>query len=219
MEPSQLVVIGAGLTAFAVSVVVWPVVHVLITLAHEGGHAMAVSLMGGSVKSLKALRPQGGVTTFTGLGPLGRFVTALAGYVGPSAFGLAGAYLLSRGQVRTVLWISVVLLLMALFAAGSFYTRFAIIAIGAVIVMVMRKASDGQEAFFAYTWIWFLLFGGFIHVLAFQNLRHAGPDKSSDAYVLRQLTFLPASLWSGLFWLASLTALVYGGGILLGYYR
>ena len=33
--------------------------------------------------------------------------------------------------------------------------------------------------------------------------------------VLRNMTWLPASVWSGFFWLAALIALVFGAGILL----
>jgi divalent metal cation (Fe/Co/Zn/Cd) transporter len=87
---------------------------------------------------------------------------------------------------------------------------------GAVIVAILRYASTGQQIFFAYTWIWVLLIGGFVNVLVLQHLRGRGGDTSSDAYALRKLTFLPASLWSGVFWLGTLVAFVYGAGILLG---
>jgi divalent metal cation (Fe/Co/Zn/Cd) transporter len=89
------------------------------------------------------------------------------------------------------------------------------VVLGGLIVLMLHSASAGQQSFFAYTWVWLLLFGGFGQVLAFQHERRNGGDTGSDAVVLRTMTWLPASLWSGFFWLASLIALVVGAGILL----
>lgn len=221
-HPSQVVAVGAGLLAFGLSLIVWPIVRFAVTIAHEGGHALTASMMGGSVDSIHVHRkghPDGLGVTYFRSGPVGTFFALLAGYIGPSAFGLGGAVLLTAGRVTVVLWLSLFFLALALFQAGNLLGRFAMIVIGAVIVLVMRYGSAGQQVFFAYTWIWFLLFGGFGHVLVLQQGRKEGGDTGSDAYQLRRMTFLPASLWSGFFWLLTLGALLYGGGILLGIVR
>jgi hypothetical protein len=215
-DRSEIMVVGAGFLAFAVSLIVWPIVRFAITIAHEGGHAVTASMMGGKVNSIKLHRTGGGVTHFKDTGPFGTFLTALAGYTGPSIFGLIGAMLLSKGHVDAVLYLSLFFLVLALLRTGNFFGGLAVVLTGAMVFVVARYGSSGQQTFFAYTWVWFLLFGGFGHVLALQRLRGEGKDDSSDAFQLKAMTFLPASLWSGFFWLGSLAALVYGGGILLG---
>ncbi len=210
---------GSGLLALVISVIVWPVVGFVITVAHEGGHAITGSLMGGRVDAIEIHADQSGGTYVSGLGRPGNIFTGLAGYVGPSIFGLAGALLLTRQQTTAVLWLSVVLLAVALFQSSNMIGRVVTVCTGAAIVLVIRFLSRGQQTFFAYTWIWLLLFGGFGHVVELQQIRRRGTDKASDAYKLRAITFLPASLWSGIFWLFSLAALILGGGILLGAVR
>jgi hypothetical protein len=213
---SKLVVVGAGLLALVIAVIAWPIVGFAITVAHEGGHAFTGALMGGAVTSVTMDRHQGGLTKVQGIGPFATLLFFLAGYLGPSVFGLAGAILLTKGQVSVVLWLSLVFLALALLQSRNLVSIVATIATGAVVGAVLRYASAGQQTFFAYTWIWFLLIGGWGHVILLQALRRGGPDPGSDALQLRKLTFLPASLFSGVFWLGSLAALIYGAGVLLG---
>src|SRR5205814_8719424 len=107
---SQSVVVMSGLVALVLSLIVWPVVRFAVTIAHEGGHALTASMMGGTVRSIHVYRnkdPRGrGLTTWSGVGPVGRFFTTLAGYVGPSIFGLGGSVLLAGGHSAAVLWLS-----------------------------------------------------------------------------------------------------------------
>jgi hypothetical protein len=60
--------------------------------------------------------------------------------------------------------------------ARNLTTLAIMIATGVVILMVFRSASPGQQTLFAYTWIWFLLFGGFGGVLTLQYIRGQGAD-------------------------------------------
>ena len=207
---------GSGFLGLVLSLPVFTLLSYALTIAHEGAHALTVAMTSGKVQSITVSRGGGGLTKFTGAGPLGSFFVFLAGYLGPSAFGLLGAVLLAGNKVTAVLGVSLVLLFLALIQSGNFAARAAILVVGAIIVLVLRHASAGQQLFFAYTWIWFLLIGGFVNVIGLQNLRGKGPDNRSDAFQLRKLTFLPASLWSGFFWLATLAALGYGAGILFG---
>lgn len=213
---APVLVAGSGMLALVLSVLVWPVVMFLTTIAHEGGHAFTGSLMGGTVKHIRIHRTGGGVTRFEdGIGPVAFFLAALAGYAGPSVFGLIGAMLLARGQVSVVLWLSLVFLAMALLSTNNWFGGVLIVVVGAVVVLVIRFATGGERTFFTYTWIWLLLFGGFAHVLKMQILRGKGGD-IVDLGVLRDKTLLPRSLWSGFYWLFSLVVMVVGGGILLG---
>jgi hypothetical protein len=220
-EGSQAMVICAGLVALAASLALWPIMRFIITIAHEGSHAITGSMMGATIAKIEIFRsrpgqPRGATSYTKTAGPFGMFLTTMAGYLGPSVFGLGGALLLAAGHTEAVLSISVIFLFIALLNTGNAIGQIATIMVGAAIILIIRNASPGQQTFFAYVWIWFLLIGGFGHVLAFQSERRSGDDTGSDAYRLRLMTFLPASLWSGFFWLATLAALIYGGGILLG---
>ena len=214
--PPPVLVAGAGLLALVLSVVVWPVVTVLMTIAHEGGHALTGSLLGGTVKYIKIRQTGDGVTQFApGIGPVAHFFAALAGYAGPSVFGLLGAVLLADGQVSVVLWLSLVFLVLALLSTSNWFGGVLIVVVGGVIVLVIRYATGGERTFFTYTWIWLLLFGGVVDVFAMQALRRRG-GQIPDLHILRAKTYVPTSLWSGFYWLLSVVILVVGGGILLG---
>jgi hypothetical protein len=214
-----MLVVGSGLLALVLSLAAWPMISFAVTIAHEGGHAISAAVMGGKVESIHVHRrrnPIAGVTKFRGVGPFGTFLTALAGYLGPSVFGLLGALMLTRGKTVVVLWLSLIFLLLALIQSGNLVGAIAIVALGTVIVVILRDTAAGTQSFLAYTWIWCLLFGGFGHVLTLQRARGQGADSGSDVVALRKMSLLPASLWSGFFWLLTLAALIYGGLILLG---
>lgn len=216
---SRAIGIGSGLVALILTVVLWPLASFAITIAHEGGHAFTASLMGSDVKFIEVNSRQNsirGLTKFTEAGPLGDFLTKLAGYIGPSIFGLIGTLLLVADKVVDVLWLSLFFLLLALVQMRNLLGAFAVVVTGGLIVLTLRYMSGAVQAFLTYVWIWFLLLGGFGHVIALQRSRAQGPDTGTDAYDLRRSTHLPASLFSGFFWLFSLLSLLYGGVLLLG---
>src|SRR6185437_2426966 len=110
----MMMVVGTGLIALVISVIAWPLFTLVVTIPHEGGHAIVGSVMGGKIGSIKMDHRGNGVTLIKSLGPFGSFLTSLAGYIGPSIFGIAGAALLAKHHVSTVLWISIAMLVLAL---------------------------------------------------------------------------------------------------------
>ncbi len=216
---SPVLVLGTGLLALALGLVTWPIMKHTITLAHEGGHALFASLSGGTVDSVKVNRGISSATKVAGVGPLGRFLTALAGYLGPSLFGLAGALLLTGGRTVAVLWLSLLFLALMMLVVANLFGAVVLVGTGGLLFLAARYATGEAQTVAAYTWVWFLLIGGFLHVLDFRRERAKGPDTGSDAVALRAMTFLPAPLWVGFFWLATLAALLYGAAILLGRVR
>jgi hypothetical protein len=213
---SPVLVLGTGLLALVLALFTWPIMKHTITLAHEGGHALFVKLSGGTVESVKVNRGTSSGTSFAGLGGLGRFVSALAGYLGPSLFGLAGAVLLTRGRTVAVLWLSLAFLALMMLVVANLFGAVVLVGTGGLLVLAARYATGEAQTVAAYTWVWFLLIGGFLHVLDFRRERAKGPDTGSDAVQLRRMTYLPAPLWVGFFWLATLAALLYGAAVLLG---
>jgi glucose-6-phosphate-specific signal transduction histidine kinase len=219
---SAMLIVLTGLLALVIVTVSWPVIRFSISIAHEGGHALFASVLGGTVKSVHlAHRKNGNLTTYSGTSGLATFVTTMMGYLSPSMFGLIGALLLVHGATRAVLWLSLLFLAILLLQVAHLRGALIVVAVGAVIFLFARYGSDGAQTVFAFTWIWFLLIGGFRHVVYYLGVRRAAkeskkPDKSSDGYRLKEQTHIPAPLWVGFFWLATLAALVLGAAILLG---
>ena len=205
-----------GVVAFVVVAVAWALTRAGVTIAHEGAHALTASAIGGKVGGINIKRGGGGSTNDNVTDPAKSFLVFLAGYLGPPVFGLCGAMLLSTGRVRPTLWLSVFLLACALVMAKGWYSTVTILVTGGLIFLVIRYAGEATQVFFAYTWIWYLLFGGIRAVLRLAAVHAEGPAPTSDAGRLRELSFIPAKLFVGFFGLASFAALVAGGLIMVG---
>ncbi|MFC7479894.1 M50 family metallopeptidase [Luedemannella flava] len=205
--------------ALSLVFVAWAVTGYASTIAHEGGHALTASAFGATVLELVINRDTSGHTRVLGAGPGASVAIGLAGYLGPSAFGLAGAALLSGDRARAVLWLSLFFLACALLVSRGWVSRVSVLALGGAFVLVLRAHSPNLEAWFAYTWIWFLLISGVRDTLGLARIRSRGPDRATDAYHLRQLTYVPASVFTGLFVVLSLAAAIFGAVVLLGGHR
>jgi hypothetical protein len=207
-----------GLVAAGIAAGAWVLTRAAVTIAHEGGHALAASAVGGRVVNIDIFRHGGGLTKAAEIAEHDgkQFLFFIAGYVGPSLFGIAGAILLSSGRVLAALWLSLVLVACALWLAKGWFSVGATAVVGGIIFLVIRYAGPGAQTFFTYTWIWFLLIGGVRAVLVLSDLRADGKDTSSDAYQLGQLTSLPAAIFVGFFTLVGFAALIAGGLIMAG---
>ncbi len=198
----------AAVTLIAVAVPpFWAVVRGIALIAHEGAHAVTGSLQGGRVKSVK-LRAAGlGRTDVTGMPGTG-FAFQLAGYLGPSVFGVAAAALIARGLAVLVLWIAIVLLAVLVFSVRNLFGVALVAGTGWLLWSMAHSRDAGLETVTAYALAWLLLWSGIRYVLK----HRAGAE---DAKSLRKITRLPRTLWF-LVWLAgSVTALVYGWGMLV----
>ena len=207
----------AGVVGFTVVAVAWALAQVGVVIAHEGGHALMGSAVGGKVVDITIERTSGLTRVEVPLkDPVKQFLVGLAGYLGPPVFGVGGAMLLSTGRVRPLLWLSLFLLVCALVMAEGWRSAAWIVVTGALFLLVIRYAGEGGQTFFAYTWIWYLLFGGVRSVVMLAQIHAESPRAATDAGQLRQLSLLPAKLFVGFFGLVSFAALVAGGLILVG---
>ena len=129
LSAQAAVLIGvAALAAVGVSQF-WLVTRHVGVIAHEGAHAV-MGLGTGRVRRVM-LNPDGTGTTYLQLPRGSAHVAAgLAGYLGPSAFGLAAAALIAAGHIVAVLWL--VLLLLALLLVLLVRTAF-----GVVLILVI----------------------------------------------------------------------------------
>src|SRR5215472_1320608 len=101
-QPSRTLVLVTGLLAVAAvaSRRVWPLSRTVVTMAHEGGHALVALLTGRRLAGVRLFHNAAGVTVSAGYsgGPAVVF-TALAGYLSAPLLGLGAAALLATGHL------------------------------------------------------------------------------------------------------------------------
>jgi hypothetical protein len=201
-QPARVLVLGTALLALAAvaSARIWPVSRTVVTIAHEGGHALMALLTGRRVDSVRVLRSTAGVTVSEGSpAGLGIVLTAAAGYPAPPLLGMGAAALLATGHVAVMLILSLVLLAALAIAVRNVFGMLAVIVTAAAIAVVLWRASGLAESAFGYALTWFLLFGGVRPVLELQRTRRRGRGAATDADQLARLTGTPGWLWVGLF--------------------
>jgi hypothetical protein len=212
-QPSRGLVLASALVALIAvgSRRIWPVTRTVVTIAHEGGHALAALLTGRRLDSVRVLRSTAGVTVSSGSrsGP-GIVLTTAAGYTAPPLLGLGAAALLATGHLVSMLLISLAGLAGLAIAVRNVYGMVAVLATGAAIGVVLWRGSPLAEAAAGYALTWFLLLGGVRPVLELQRTRQRRGGGSTDADQLAALTGLPGWLWVGMFGLVALGALTAG---------
>ncbi|GGL90987.1 MULTISPECIES: M50 family metallopeptidase [Micromonospora] len=216
--PQWLVLLTAAVALVVVATrLPWRIARNTITIAHEGGHALVALLTGRKLRGIRLHSDTSGLTLSAGRpsGP-GMVLTLLAGYVAPSLVGLAGAWLLGGNRITLLLWVAVALLLAMLLLIRNVFGVVSLLVTGGVVLAVSWYASPQVQAAFAWTGVWFLLFGGVRPVAELQRMRTWGRMPESDADQLARLTPFPALFWVALFALVNLLALAVGAALLAG---
>jgi hypothetical protein len=210
-----------GVTAFASLVMVlnpsvWRLASKVITIAHEGGHALASVLSGRRLDGIRLHSDSSGVTYSRGksTGP-GLVLTGAAGYLTPSLLGVGAAWLLSARHLTAMLWLAVALLVATLIAIRNLFGATAVLLTAGGVLAVSWLASAAVQAGFGYLAAWFLLFGGLRPVLELPRRHRKGSGGTTDAGQLARLTRIPSAVWIALFVLVSLAALALGARLLM----
>jgi len=225
-----------GLTGLIALIVVlntgsWRLSGKVITIAHEGGHALVSVLSGRKLDGIRLHPDSSGVTYSRGrrTGP-GLVLTAAAGYVMPSLLGAGAAALLAERHLTAMLWLALVLLAATFLAVRNVFGAVAVLATAVAVFAVSYYAPPAVQAGFAYLAAWFLLFGGVRPVVELargeiRGRRGAGGSRgsrgsrawvqASDADQLARMTGVPAGLWVALFALVALAALAVGASLLI----
>jgi hypothetical protein len=208
--PSRILVLVAGLAALAMVGWrrAWPVSRTLVTIAHEGGHALVAVATGRRLDSVRVHRSTAGLTVSKGkpYGP-GIVATAAAGYLAPPLLGLGAAALLGTGHLVATLAASLVLLASLAIMVRNAYGMLAVLTAGAVVALVVWRGNSLLQAALGYAMAWFLLLGGIRPVLELQQSRRRGRAARSDADQLARLTGVPGSAWVALFAVVAVAAL------------
>lgn len=206
--PSAAAVV-VGLVAFgAVAMDAgWQVIRYGTVMAHEGAHAVIGSLSFRHVNGITLNADASGATSMNPGGCLGGIVVALAGYVGPSLFGLGAARLIQMGHIVAVLWVALFLLGILLTGLRRSYGMITVALVGGAVYLLGHYTPAGAQVVAAYGITWLLLLSGVRRVL------EVGAASGDGAY-LAGLTHLPRALWF-LVWLAATLGAVAAGGSML----
>ncbi|ANC31542.1 M50 family metallopeptidase [Isoptericola dokdonensis] len=211
--PDQAIVLAAGLAALAVVLVtpVWRVARHVVTIAHEGAHAVVAMLTGRRLDGIRLHSDTSGLTVTAGRPRgAGMVLTAFAGYVGPGLVGLGAAWLLRAGYAVGLLWLLVVLLALLLLKIRNWFGLWSVLVSGALLVAVSWWLDPQAQSAVAYAVTWFLLLGSVRPVFELQAQRSRGRARSSDADQLGRLTGVPAVVWVGVFVAVTAGCLVLG---------
>ncbi|WP_157530076.1 M50 family metallopeptidase [Microtetraspora niveoalba] len=215
--PAWLIVL-AGLAALAVVAYPpsWHLSRGLITIAHEGGHALAAVLTRRRLHGIRLHSDTSGVTLTRG-NPrgLGMIITAGSGYVAPSLLGFGAAWLTSSGHITLLLWGVLALLACMLLMIRNMFGVVSLLATGGAVFAVSWFAQPSVQAVVAYAAVWFLLLGGVRPIIELQRKRRRGRAPDSDADQLARLTHVPGTFWVAVFLLVSAAALAAGGWLLM----
>ncbi|WP_427895328.1 M50 family metallopeptidase [Kribbella sp. GL6] len=221
-EASLRLVIGTGVVALLLIAwrPVWKYTRQVVTIAHEGAHGLIAALVGRKLSGIRLHSDTSGVTVSRGKPTGGGMIAVLlAGYPGPALFGLAAAFVLSRGYAVAMLWGLLLALVILLLQIRNLFGLWSVLVFGAVVFGVTWWGSTSVQTTFAHLLTWFLLLAAPRAVLELQYSRRRGQGRSSDADQLRRLTGVPALMWVGVFGLVTLGCLALGvvwSGVLPG---
>jgi hypothetical protein len=212
-DPPWWIVLVAGVAALLAVAhgQTWQLSRNVVTIAHEGGHAVLALVTGRKLDGIRLHSDTSGVTVSRGKphGP-GMILTALAGYITPPLLGLGCAWLLSDGRITLMLWTAIALLAAMLIMIRNMYGVLSVVATGAIIFAVSWLGDATVQAGFAYLGAAFLLLAGARPVIELQQKRAKGQARDSDADQLARLTGVPGLVWVGVFAAVTVLALFFG---------
>ncbi|WP_336205539.1 M50 family metallopeptidase [Nonomuraea sp. LPB2021202275-12-8] len=211
--PAPWVVAGSALAALAIVTFTmsWQLTRGLITIAHEGGHAVMALLTRRKLEGIRLHSDTSGVTLTRGRpnGP-GMVLTALAGYLAPSLLGLAAAWLTDQGRITLLIWSMLLFLVCMLLLIRNLYGALILLVTGGAVFAVSMYAPAEVQQVVALVVVWFLLFGGIRPIFELQRKRRRRQARDSDADQLARLTFLPGGFYVLFFLLVGAASMVAG---------
>jgi hypothetical protein len=195
---------------------IWPVTRMLVTIAHEGAHAVVAVLVGRRLQGIRLHTDTSGLTLSRGR-PRGPGMVAMlaAGYLGPALVGLAATAMLGAGYSLGLLWCYLVLLVLLLLQIRNFYGLLVVLGAAVGVAVISWYLTAPAQAAIAYLTTWVLLLAAPKPVLELAAQRRRGRGSSSDVDQLARLTHLPAVGWLGFFLVANLVGLAFGSALLL----
>lgn len=216
--PDPAAVLGSALLALILVIVPrsWALTRHVVTISHEGGHALVAVLTGRRLLGIRLHADTSGVTLSRGK-PTGPGMVAMlcAGYLAPAVAGLGAALLLASGHSLALLWIAVGWLTLMLLQIRNAYGLLVLLVCGAAAGLAGWYLPGTALSLIAYLVTWLLLFAAPKPVLELMAQRRRGRSRGSDVDQLARLTRVPALAWELLFLVANLAGLAVGLVILV----
>lgn len=216
--PEPAVVIATATVALALVLVprTWTLTRHVVTISHEGGHALVAVLTGRRLMGIRLHADTSGVTLSRGK-PTGPGMVAMlaAGYLAPAVAGLGAALLLVSGHSLALLWLAVGWLSLMLLQIRNAYGLLVLVVCGAAAGLASWYLPGTALSLLAYLLTWLLLLAAPKPVLELMAQRRRGTARGSDVDQLGRLTHVPALLWELVFLLANVAGLVVGILLLL----
>jgi hypothetical protein len=210
--PSPSVLVALALGALALVLFAWPLVRLIITVCHEGGHALAALLAGRKLSGIRLHTDTSGLTLTRGRPTgLGMAFTFFAGYPAAALLGLGVAWLAGEGYAAGALWLIVALLAVMLINIRNFYGALVVLGLGGLLALASWFAPPEILSWIAIGLAWLLLFGAPRPVFEVAANRNPGTDSAQ----LARLTRLPRAFWITGWLLLTVGALVLGTWLLL----
>lgn len=197
------------------NLVLYPV-DLFATYIHEMGHTFATIITGGKAHQISVSPDTSGYAVSCGGF---RFLIIQAGYISTAIVGgilLLISVLEGPKLIRyTIAFIGIIMLGCLIFFARDFFTIFSTLFYIGVSFFLVIKTND----------IVCQIFLGFISLEccfnSIEDIKHvfgfsiSGRDAISDAFKMQELTYIPAPLWAGLWFIISLS--IFFGVLLLIY--
>jgi hypothetical protein len=215
--PAAVIALTAAVAlALVLTPTLWPVTRLLVTITHEGAHALVAVVVGRRLQGIRLHSDTSGLTVSRGR-PSGPGMVAMlaAGYLGPALVGVGAALMLGAGLSLGLLWAFVLLLALMLLQIRNFYGFLVVVGAWLLIAAVSWYLSAPTQSAVAYLTTWVLLVAAPKPVLELARQRRRGMGARSDPDQLARLTHVPASVWLGLFLVANLVGLAVGVALLL----
>lgn len=215
--PDLWVALSTLLTAVALVAPprVWHYTRNVVTISHEGGHAIVAFCVGRRLAGIRLHSDTSGVTVSAGKPTgLGMVLTAFAGYTAPALMGLGAAALLAQGRVLATLWVATILLAVMLLLIRNLYGAFTVALTGAGLFAVSWWSPDLVQTVVATLLVWFLVVAAPRPVWELHHKRRSGEADDSDADQLARLTAVPGIVWVVIFALVTLACGAYTAQLL-----
>jgi hypothetical protein len=216
--PEPAVVVAVALVALALVLLprAWSLTRHVVTISHEGGHALVAVLTGRRLMGIRLHADTSGVTLSRGK-PTGPGMVAMlaAGYLAPAVAGLGAALLLASGHSLALLWLAVGWLSLMLLQIRNAYGLLVLLVCGIGAGLASWYLAGTTLSLLAYLLTWLLLLAAPKPVLELMRQRRRGRARGSDVDQLTRLTRFPAVAWETLFLVANLAGLAVGVVLLL----
>ena len=199
-----MILVAWPVAILAVYTPFWSISRNVVTVVHEGGHALTGLIWGRRIRGIRLHSDTSGVTISAGKPHgLGMIFTTAAGYTAPALLGLGLQWLSSAGFVILGLVLLSVAALFILLSIRNFFGLLVMIPVLAGFYFLSRLSVDLQT-FSLLALATFLTVASLRPIIELQRLRWRGEAEATDADQLFRLTLIPAIAWVGYFLLVSL---------------